>query len=861
MLSKLSPFASVLLNSYRNQLFSLLMLMCSLIIASAGLSAVLVINESAKQSYSTSQQYFVPNVSHHINSNRSQSTITKNEYAKLRRLGFSQLVAVGQFRSHVYIDGERISQRSVDFTGVDTSALLSLPGSSNTIIPGDNEDTNSSERQFMDNTFALSSSNQMQGFLHPTLYQQLLDEASTSPISIALTNADAEPLPSLQPLQASFLGNDIVMDMSVFYAHFEQASISRILVVGELNAEAKDALLAQLPSHLSLVTLDNNQQGELTQSFHLNLLAMALLMFVVCLFIVLNAAQLLINKRMPWLKVTRQLGISRRSMLLTQLVEMSLLGAVACITGVFLGVQLALLVSPAVQATLEGLYRVEVGFGNINIVSLFVKVYSVTLLGSLAAFLIPLQQMNQKLAHKNVTDASWQTPFRQSVVFTLISVGLAILAFCVFYLSSALGLLLTATACLILAGCALLIALYPYLLKWLSLAIPARFTLLKLTVSQSRALSNKTKIACCAFFIASTSNIGMNLMVDSFRGATQNWLSQRLVAEHYVYYQGDQNLVDILAKAGLSSLDIMPRYEHEIRYKNKTVQVHSYPVRQDYQSALVFAESDSSPSLIWSDYQAQRGIFVNQQFAIRNELSVGDSVAFKTNELGLADSKPILGIYYDYGNPIAQVLLPLSAFEQTQNARASTQIFPSSIYALHNLDELSTEYATLMTTLQALDIDTAQQFLRTDALLALSMQTFDRTFIITDGLNLVTLLVAALSLACAIVVLMEDVRPQRMLVRSFGVSRFKNQLLAYFQYILLCLVALLLATPFGILLSWVLIYEINYQAFQWTYPLQIDWLKILTVYSLSLLVVTLIIALPIFKSGRKPLIDDIRYLN
>jgi putative ABC transport system permease protein len=94
-----------------------------------------------------------------------------------------------------------------------------------------------------------------------------------------------------------------------------------------------------------------------------------------------------------------------------------------------------------------------------------------------------------------------------------------------------------------------------------------------------------------------------------------------------------------------------------------------------------------------------------------------------------------------------------------------------------------------------------------------------------------------------------------------GVSALKTQALALYQYLLLCFVALLLATPFGILLSWVLIFNINYQAFSWTYPLVINPIKILQIYATSLLVVTAVIAIPIVRAGRRPLIEDIRWVN
>jgi putative ABC transport system permease protein len=182
----------------------------------------------------------------------------------------------------------------------------------------------------------------------------------------------------------------------------------------------------------------------------------------------------------------------------------------------------------------------------------------------------------------------------------------------------------------------------------------------------------------------------------------------------------------------------------------------------------------------------------------------------------------------------------------------------STIYSINTGDEGIERFKEA---LERKGIDAERSLLTSEQLLAISKTAFDRTFIITDGLNIVTLLVAALSLACAIVVLMDDVRPQNMLIRSFGISSIKTQLLALFQYSLLCVIALIFATPFGILLSWVLIYEINLQAFQWTYPLQISVLKISYVYVISLSIVLTMIAIPVLRASKRPLIEDIRWLN
>lgn len=120
---------------------------------------------------------------------------------------------------------------------------------------------------------------------------------------------------------------------------------------------------------------------------------------------------------------------------------------------------------------------------------------------------------------------------------------------------------------------------------------------------------------------------------------------------------------------------------------------------------------------------------------------------------------------------------------------------------------------------------------------------------------------AALSLAFAIIMLMHDTRPHNMLIRSLGVSIIKTQSLAFYQYFLLCSIALLFAVPFGILLSYILVFDINLQAFQWTYPLKIEIGNITRVVTISLSIVIAVIAMPIVRMTKKPLIEDIRWLN
>ncbi|MFT5541397.1 MAG: putative ABC transport system permease protein [Glaciecola sp.] len=853
------PFIFVLINSYRNSKFSLAMLMASLIIAASGLSAVLVINNSAKQSYDNEKQFLIPNINATIVAKTPSKKLTKQDYAALRIQGFNHLVAIAQTRQHVYSNQKKLSKRRIDFTGIDTFSLITLPLfsmpqalsqpqvlSKTTSAEQKNKFNKTEEQQLTDSFLQQLSFNKATAILHPQLLNNLQAAADVAD-GIIFTTKSERALPELVALEDAALGNDIIMDISQLFRLYPDASLTMLLVVGEISAKQQSALQGALPEHLQFKNTEKtSQNSELTNSFHLNLMAMALLMFVVCLFIVVNAVNLLLNGRLAWLKICRQLGISRLQLFTVQLLEIILLTSLASLVGVFLGIELAKLASPNVQATLENLYQVQVGFGQVSITGLLLQVLGICLVGSVCAIFIPLSKLNHQLAHtKDLPLSFTQQRFWKRVIWASF-VSFASLGFFLLHNVQELWLLLVATACVILSGCSLLLANYPRALALVQSIIPTRYPLLQVSAKQSVALSGKTKIACCAFFIAATSNIGMNLMVDSFRGATVGWLDQRLAADYYVYNSGEPKITELAHGTGVNAYQ---RLENYVQFKGRKIQQFSYPTDKFNQQAMSFYENSESDRL-WEQFTLGEGVLVNQQFSFGLNYEVGDTIDLPHPTTGETASYPILGIIYDFGSPYAQVLMPINMFDAAKSK--------SYIYAIQGDESAIVRLREVM--LKA-GLDPSIQLIKTEDLLAMSMQAFDNTFVITDGLNVVTLLVAALSLACAIIVLMNDVRPQNMLIRSMGVSAMKTQLLALFQYLQLCLVALIFATPFGILLSWILIFDINYQAFSWTYPLIINPLKIVQIYATSLLVVTAIIAIPIVRAGRKPLIEDIRWVN
>lgn len=133
------------------------------------------------------------------------------------------------------------------------------------------------------------------------------------------------------------------------------------------------------------------------------------------------------------------------------------------------------------------------------------------------------------------------------------------------------------------------------------------------------------------------------------------------------------------------------------------------------------------------------------------------------------------------------------------------------------------------------------------------MQTFDRTFVLTDGLNITTLLVAGVAFAVSLTVLTIGSAAQLSVLRALGVSQLKVKASLFAQYLLLCFISALLAIPFGVYLANVFIQQVNRHAFNWVYPLSLNIQVILSSVGLSLLIVSLVLLLPLGKL--KPKID------
>lgn len=789
---------SLLSRSYIFHTGRCLIVVLAIIFAVAGLSAVLVLNENAKKSYKNATQPLLKNVHFQIVP-RPGASLTAKDYARLRRAGLSRLVPVLTKRFAIS-DKPDSTTKMARFIGMDAFAVLSLPEQYRPSLKQENGSI----------TKGFNQTWQQQHLLIHDVYAKELGVVDGEPLTLDNNGYTA----TFSVTDTSGLGRQIFADIGVLQSLLGSDELTALFLLGEVD-QAK--LNAVMPDHLKLQATNSGEDAEqLTGSFHLNLLAMALLMFVVCMFVVMNALNLLMVKRLRNLKILRQLGITRPQIFTAMLVEMLLLTLLLTPVGVFIGVQIAQFLSPSVYRTLENLYSVTLNFEQASYISLVLKSGITAVIGALAACTLPIMQLNQRLSGLTQTTSVG----KQSMVWFAYALALSIAAFSIFSLLKGMFWVFTVVALLVFAGCALILALLPIVLVFLESTIPHHFPLVRWSLADCLRVSSHSKIAFCAFFIAISTNIGMNLMVDSFRQATDSWLTQRLNADGYLYSESPEALLS-WSNQHHPNVTLIPRLTASGLINDSSTDVYSYPSTSDFQEAMAF---DQATSDAWQHFENESGVFVNQQLAYSQQLSLNSVVNIRIDNRQF--QRTVKGIYFDYGNPKKQILMPLKTLNKLASDNRMFAVFTDSP------GELDTYFKQLLST----GIDA--RFYDTQSLLGLSMQTFNQTFVITHSLNIVTLLVAAFSLATSIIIIDMDSQRQRALMRCMGVSRKTLTLLGLAQYLFLSIIVCILAVPFGVGLSWLLINLVNVQAFNWSYPMLVEPDVILSTIMVSLLLMT-----------------------
>lgn len=572
--------------------------------------------------------------------------------------------------------------------------------------------------------------------------------------------------------------------------------------------------------------------ARLTDSFHLNLKAFGFLAFAVGLFIVHSAIGLAFEQRRPMFRTLRALGLPVRVLILLLLTELLIFALVAGLVGVSLGYLVASALLPDVAATLRGLYGADVP----GTLAIRPAVWTAGLVIAVIGTLVAAAQGLWRVWHLPLLAPAQPRAWARASERALLWQGVPAMVL----LLTAAGIALFGSG--LVAGFALLGAM----LLGAALALPlvltgllhlggrlARGTLAEWFWADTRQQLPGLSLALMALLLALAANVGVGTMVSSFRLTFTGWLDQRLASELYVTAPTEAEATAIYDWLAPRSDAVLPISSIEGRVAGQLAEIYGVADHATYRDNWPLL---SAVPQVWDRIATGEGALINEQLSRRQGLGLGDQITlpggWRAN---------IVGVYSDYGNPMGQVIIGIDTLAQhypdVSRLRYAIRVAPGKAEAL--AAALRIEFGL-----------PEQNVIDQAGIKAFSLKVFERTFSVTAALNVLTLGVAALAMFASLTTLSGMRRPQLAPVWAMGLTRRHLAWLELWRGLLLAALTMLAALPVGIGLAFVLLAEVNVEAFGWRLPMHLfpgDWARLGV---LALLAAGIAAAMPAWRLAR-----------
>jgi putative ABC transport system permease protein len=620
-------------------------------------------------------------------------------------------------------------------------------------------------------------------------------------------------LATLDQQRSTALSKLMIVDIAVAQTWLDQIGrLSRIDVrVPHEDSKLQGRLKSLLPADTQLLSATGRTQSlaEMSTAFMTNLSAMSLLALLVGLFLIYNSVAFAVLQRRGLIGVLRALGVTRRQTFALILGEGAVLGLLGAITGVVLGIWLGEYLLVLVSRSINDFYF------RVSVTEVAISPFSVTkglaagMGATLLAALIPAMEAASYQPRLALTRSVIEHRTGKLLpVIAIAGISAGLLAILLLQVSgSNLVAGLTAVFMLIL-GFALCIPLAVRAITSVLEPVAARLggTTARLAVSGIGSNLSRTGVAIVALAVAVSATIGVSVMVDSFRGSVSAWLDRTLQSDIYIgapHAALDHDLIaDLVRTPGVEAYSSSRR----VWLENESGRTRLIALKMAPGSYPGSEILDADPEQAWRAFDQEGAVLVSEPYAYRNRVAPGDSIKLMT---GLGEREfPVAATYQSYDVNAGSVLMSRSTYDAFWD---DPRIDSIGLYL-----GPGTAVDELMQQLEAISEGRQEIVLRSNhEIRDLSLQVFDRTFIITDVLYWLATAVALIGILGAMLALQLERARELAILRALGMTRAQLGGMVTSQTALMGLLSGLAAIPLGLVMAWVLIDVINRRAFGW----------------------------------------------
>ena len=266
----------------------------------------------------------------------------------------------------------------------------------------------------------------------------------------------------------------------------------------------------------------------------------------------------------------------------------------------------------------------------------------------------------------------------------------------------------------------------------------------RLAISGVGASLSRTGVAIVALTVAVSATVGVSVMVDSFRSSVSEWLGNTLQSDIYVgVVRGtlDADLVeDLVSVAGIASYSTSRRTWLETEAgRDRLVVLQMAP--GSYAGTAI---RDGDPDEIWQQFDERGAVLVSDPYAYRHGVGRGDTVRLKTKSGDRVFR--IAAVYQSYDANGGAILMSRRTYDIFFDDPAINSI---GIYL-----EDGADIDNVMESFRQVSLGRQSLIMNSNARIRdISLDIFDRTFIITDVLYWLAVGVAIIGILGAMLAL------------------------------------------------------------------------------------------------------------
>ena len=316
-------------------------------------------------------------------------------------------------------------------------------------------------------------------------------------------------------------------------------------------------------------------------------------------------------------------------------------------------------------------------------------------------------------------------------------------------------------------------------------------------------------VAVAAFGAALSMNVGLGLLVGSFRHTLVRWMDAQLTAHLYVAPQPDVQIPPGLYEAvrrvpGVGGVD--PYRNVRIRYRDTFAYVTAVDARvlRRFARFLWMPGDDRA----W-DAVARGGVIVSESFFRRFGTGPGGRVVLRGP--GGEARLTVAAVYHDYTSEHGVVMMDRSTY-----LRIFGDPTIDSLGVFLEPDLTDAGRARALEAVRALARQRGLPVSDRRALHAEILEAFDTTFAVTRSMRWIAVIVAFFGIAGALTTLSLERQQEFGVLRALGFSPSQVVAMTLAEGLTLGLLSFGLGAASGTALGWLIIRVVNLQSFHWT---------------------------------------------